>query len=474
MALSSEIKNKSLAALLQHYDNDTWQLTDGDKTILTRINELAAEKDIPLSSQNSDMLDTLLRTVKHSPLVENLTAEQAPDVIFGFLLTALEDQSLTNQSRHRSQGRFDITPLYQRAEKDQMQDHDMTLLMPKSTDQITVMAVLNAHDNSAAAIQDNLASEIFDEQVKHIIIPVGPGHWRGVYLTKHDGLFDLELFDPYGGNGASTIQSFILRLLESCGLFEDLLQIRYSGPVHPQGDAYSCGDFTCAYSHKKMKEFGATAEQYNENLVATLDNLGNVDNVLRLATREEIRKLSVAESVTPIQPIPVPVPVIVPKPVPVQEPVLISESEPVEVRASNRPPVSKESNPATTERSIGMTVGISAVIGAFAGAIAGFVILPAIAIVTLAVVIGAGIGALMGLAVNALSMMFASSKASTPENKAHTTPGDPTPTAATSLRPAAKLEQEPIISGPLFPPAPTKEAIVEAALENSGITLGRS
>ncbi|KTD59147.1 DUF456 domain-containing protein [Legionella shakespearei] len=485
MALSTEIKDASLTALLRHYDNDTWQLTDTERQILTRINQLAAENDIPLSSQSRDLLDTLLRTVKQSSSIENLTAEQAPDVIFGFLLTALGEQSLANQSRHRSQGRFDTTPLYLRAARDQMQDHDMTLLMPKSTDRISVMAVLNTNDNSAAAIQDNLASEIFDEHIRHIIIPIGPGHWRGVYLTKHDGLFDLELFDPYGGTGARAIESFILRLLESCGLSEDLLQIRYSGPVHPQGDAYSCGDFTCAYSHKKMKEFGATAEQYNENLIATLDSLGNKDNVLRLATREEIRKLSepsvsIAEPEASIRPIPVPVPVIV------QEPVSLPVPEPVKVNVSDMPAASEESNPVTPEPvvskpqsattnapSTGLTIGTATIIGAFAGAIAGFVILPAVAIVTLAVVIGAGIGALLGLAVNALSMLFASPKVSIPENKVQATPVNPTSAAEASLRSVVQPEQEPIISGPLFAPVPAR-GTGEEHEEDPGIALRRS
>lgn len=493
MALSTEKTDESLADLLRHYDNDTWQLTETERQILIRINQLAAENDIPLSSQSRDyILDILIRTIKQSSSRDDVTPEQAPDVIFGFLKTALDAQSLANQSRHRSQGHFDRTPLHQRAERDQMQDHDMTLMLPKSTDQVTVMAVLNTQDNSAAAILDDLASHIFDDHIRHIIIPVGPGHWRAAYLTKHDGLYDLELFDPYGDTGAKAIELFILGLLaESCGLGRELLQIRYTGPEHPQRDAYSCGDFTCAYTHKKMKEFGATSEQYNEHLIATLDNLGNKDNVLRFTTREEIRKLiepsvSIVEPTTAIRPIPEPVPVIVPEPIPVPKPVLVPEAAEEKVlniptvleepkSIPSKPVVSTQPGAVTNERSTGMAIGISAIIGAFAGAIAGFVILPAIAIITLAIVVGAGVGALLGLAADALSTLFTSAKPSTPVNETQATPTDQVSTIDSSLRPAARKEQEPFISGPLFAPLSPKGPRVESetAEEKSGIAFGK-
>jgi hypothetical protein len=210
----------------------------------------------------------------------------------------MASQSLVNRSRHLSQGRFDLTALHHRAIRDQMQDHDMTLIMPKSTGNISVFGVLNRFDPSSAdSIQDALASDLFNEAIGHIIIPVGPGHWRGVYLTKpspelDEVLFDVELFDPYGPIGAASIDLYTLNLLANCGIPKELIKIRHTGPAHPQGDAYSCGDFTNAYSHKKMKEFGAPKGNYNENLVNTLENFGNIYDTLRFMTREEIKYIT--------------------------------------------------------------------------------------------------------------------------------------------------------------------------------------
>lgn len=294
MALSKEIQNKSLRSLIQKYAR---QLNEADKKLIELINNLAAADNIPLYAQNQNVIDLLIKTIKESKSEQNPDLEGTSYFIYGLITKEIEAQSEINRQRHLMQGRFDETALHLRTERDQMQDHDMTLLMPKSQDRIVVMAALNRYDpHSANAIIDTLASDVFNPEVHHIMIPVGPGHWRGVYLSKpkggvHDTVYDLELFDPYGPEGAAVLDDYVLDLLNRCGVPKELVNIRHTGPKHSQGDAYSCGDFTCAYSHKKMKEFGAPEGSYNPILIDTLDNLGNVDNVLRMATREETRAL---------------------------------------------------------------------------------------------------------------------------------------------------------------------------------------
>ncbi|HAT1758296.1 TPA: DUF456 domain-containing protein [Legionella pneumophila] len=294
MALSKEIQNKSLRSLIQKYAR---QLNETDKKLIELINNLAAADDIPLYAQNQNVINLLIKTIKDSQSEHSPDLEGTSYFIYGLITAEMEAQSEINRQRHLMQGRFDETALYLRTERDQMQDHDMTLLMPKSQGRIVVMAVLNRYDtHSANAIIEALASDVFNPEVHHIMIPVGPGHWRGVYLSKPQGgisdtVYDLELFDPYGPAGAAVLDDYVLDLLNQCGVPKELVNIRHTGPKHPQGDAYSCGDFTCAYSHKKMKEFGAPEGSYNPILIDTLDNLGNEDNVLRMATREETRAL---------------------------------------------------------------------------------------------------------------------------------------------------------------------------------------
>lgn len=294
MALSKEIQNKSLRSLIQKYAR---QLNETDKKLIELINNLAAADDIPLYAQNQNVINLLIKTIKDSQSEHSPDLEGTSYFIYGLITAEMEAQSEINRQRHLMQGRFDETALHLRTERDQMQDHDMTLLMPKSQGRIVVMAVLNRYDShSANAIIDTLASDVFNPEVHHIMIPIGPGHWRGVYLSKSrrsisDIVYDLELFDPYGPEGAAILDDYVLDLLNQCGVPKELVNIRHTGPKHPQGDAYSCGDFTCAYSHKKMKEFGAPEGSYNPILIDTLDNLGNEDNVLRMATREETQAL---------------------------------------------------------------------------------------------------------------------------------------------------------------------------------------
>ncbi|WP_298627568.1 DUF456 domain-containing protein [uncultured Legionella sp.] len=295
MALTAEIQRKSYNALLLRFKA---QLNETDEQLLSLINDIAAANNIALNRQNDGTLNQLIKLIKSSKSEKNKDLTETAFMIYNLITELMAEQSAQNLKKHLSAGRFDLTPLHLRTLRDQMQDHDMSLSMPRSTGTISVLAVLNQHDpGSAFAIQDTLASELFNEEIRHIIIPIGPGHWRGMYLTKplEDGLFyDLELFDPYGPAGAYAIDSYTLNLLEQCNLPREFIRIRHTGPAHPQGDAYSCGDFTNAYSHKKMKEFGASEVHYNETLVATLDNFGNKDNVLRFMTREETKKLSEA------------------------------------------------------------------------------------------------------------------------------------------------------------------------------------
>ncbi|KTD49217.1 hypothetical protein [Legionella quateirensis] len=500
MALSDKIKRESYNSLVRVYED---RLNETDKQLLSLINDFAADDDIALHLQDKAITDYLIDQIKQAKSEKNDDISGASNLIYGAVINIMETHSQTNRKRHSNQGRFDQSGLHLRSARDQMQDHDMTLLMPKSTGNISVMAVLNRYDQSSAlAIQDVLASEIFNENIQHIIIPIGPGHWRGAYLTKpseDEVLYELELFDPYGGSGASAIKDYTLKLLEQCGIHRELISIKYSGPKHPQGDAYSCGDFTCAHSHKKMQELGAPKGSYNKNLIETLDNLGNQDDVLRLATRDEIQLILegprvsqshiepiVSNDVTtntqeqtksPILPIPTP-------PVKQDSSPLAHTDTPangkitpeVEIKRELETGVPDPEDKKTQSANLpsGVRIGIEAGsiagstgIGALIGGLIGFFAFPVVGALVGSLV-GAGIGALLSSAAVGLGRLFWSDDTvNHQEPSLKSDSNEASQSRSHSITDRSKQDPEPMFSPPLFRTAsPQTSGEKDATVEN--------
>ena len=155
-------------------------------------------------------------------------------------------------------GSYDNKPLHLRHFKDQLQDHDMQKIMPKSYGTIDVLAALRVGDPAIfVAISDGIQLALDNPSIQHVLIPIGPGHWRSMCLSKPiapEAPYQLELFDPYGRKGAKAIEKTALTLLSKVGIPSHQIQITYVGPQKPQCDGYACGDFTCAYSHQKMRD----------------------------------------------------------------------------------------------------------------------------------------------------------------------------------------------------------------------------
>jgi hypothetical protein len=293
MGLSQEIQAQSLDVLTKRY-----KLTTPSKKLqlLTAINTLAATHDVFLSSQSDEVIKLIGKQLE-KPFNEEVTAAS----IYSLVIEQMDRETEENRRRHRAQGHFDQKYIYQRTLRDELQDHDMSLLMPKSHGNIEVLAPVNRFDSgSIEAVREGITLALKEKHCDHIVIPIGPGHWRGIYLSKPvdaTGKYLLELFDPYGPSGANAIRKITLDLLKKCGINENQITIKTTGPIHPQADGYACGDFTCAYSHKKMKEFGAKDKAYNQNLITVLDSHGNNQDLLRLASREVSKKLEKSEGI---------------------------------------------------------------------------------------------------------------------------------------------------------------------------------
>lgn len=272
MPLNEANTMKSLEVLKVRYSS----LSTEGLHRLQELNSLSAQLSYDLSKQSPG----IFKLIDAQLGVQSISV----DSIFSRMIENWDKETHMNRQQHRRQGHFDHLDIHQRGQRDQFQDHDMNRLMPKSSGNIDVLAPINRFDASTNAVCDGLKIALESVDIKHIVIPIGPGHWRGVYLTKPDdkkGQYQLELFDPYGPAGADAIRDLALGLLTQCGVKN--VVVMTTGPIHKQKDGYACGDFTCAYSHLKMQQFGAAPLSYNQHLITTLEQDGNKGDVLRKA-----------------------------------------------------------------------------------------------------------------------------------------------------------------------------------------------
>ncbi|HHF7372948.1 hypothetical protein [Legionella bozemanae] len=296
MALSEEYQKKSLENFIKRYNK---KLTAQSKILLDAVNKLAASYDVPLGFQSDDVIELVGKQLAKpfdASSLQNVAAS-----IYSMVIEQNDREKNINMSKHHAQGRFDLKYIHQRSLRDQLQDHDMSLLMPKSHNNIEVLGPVNRFDSgSIEAAQEGLNLALKNKHFDHIFIPIGPGHWRGFYLTKPvggKGKYHLELFDPFGPSGADAIKDIALDLLKECGIDKSQITIETTGPTHPQRDMYACGDFTCAYSHKKMKALGAPNSVYNQDLITILDSRGNKGDSLRYASREISSRLATFQTI---------------------------------------------------------------------------------------------------------------------------------------------------------------------------------
>ena len=82
------------------------------------------------------------------------------------------------------------------------------------------------------------------------------------------------------------MQKLSLDLLKNCKIEENKITLKTTGPTYLQKDNYACGDFTCAYTHKKVKEFCKDSGAYNQEYINVLEQKGNEQEALRHKTRE--------------------------------------------------------------------------------------------------------------------------------------------------------------------------------------------
>ncbi|OGV50487.1 MAG: hypothetical protein A3F46_07555 [Legionellales bacterium RIFCSPHIGHO2_12_FULL_42_9] len=274
--LSPEVTETNLQGLLALY-NSKYQ-TSSDETViklLTELNNRAALDQIPLTVQSEAVINLLLTQVN---------AKKSANEIYVNITKQLIKETSINQAKTAAAGTtFDSKSLHERQDNLScwLQDHDLTRFMPRSSGDIEVLT--SQYSNNL--VQDGINQALNNSKIKHIIIPVvANNHYRALYITKPDvlgGEYKLEIFDSKGTISAKKIESQVLAKLKECDIENITTQCTQPKILQEKEDGYSCGDYICANSHKKVKEFGALQADYNQQLISKLETEGNTRNALR-------------------------------------------------------------------------------------------------------------------------------------------------------------------------------------------------
>lgn len=288
MAISVELQEESYKTLIRTYSN---RLKEEQYKILDEIVKLAAAEDIHLCRQEKLLLNEIISDI--------VKANKDAKAIYDNFKKKYDNLSLVNQKIHQTRRGYSNLPLHLRWNQDRelLQDHDMTLLMPNSTETITILAPVDtAQIQTLEAIQIGIQKALEDKSIQHIFMAIGPGHWRGFYLTKlsaESATYELELFDSFGPNGAKYIENFVFsKLLQPLNIQKNQVQISHTGPKVIQKDCYSCGDFVIAHTHEKMRDKGAAESDYNASFIEAI----KTSNQLRAVTIKETKQLQSSES----------------------------------------------------------------------------------------------------------------------------------------------------------------------------------
>jgi hypothetical protein len=155
-------------------------------------------------------------------------------------------------------------------------------LIGRKSSAIEILAPIGL-DSQASFLE--LARPYLDApNVQHIMFPFcnrREMHWYWVTISKSsDNQLNIEVFNPTCGNTASIYQ-FIDAAFKGSKIkytktpFENPNQL-----IQPQRDGWSCGYYTSAYAHLKIKQLDSTAES-NEHIINALKGYGNRNCYLR-------------------------------------------------------------------------------------------------------------------------------------------------------------------------------------------------
>ena len=198
----------------------------------------------------------------------------------------LNDATRVTQAKMLANGQFNSKPLHRCSMTEWMTDTQLSLLMPADSGGYVSLSPFSTNDpTTIQSLSEVIPVYLALAEIRAISIPVGPGHWRHVTISKRrDHRLNVEIMDSFGVQSARKIQHDVIRLLKASGLKYNEFEIKLIKPKRQQEDGYACGDFTVAYAHCIAKQAGST--KTNQTIIDTLSKHGNTNGALRQVMRQ--------------------------------------------------------------------------------------------------------------------------------------------------------------------------------------------
>lgn len=275
MPLSPELKTQ----IINEIQLDTY-FQKKDAALITAVVEVACSNNVRITLEHQMTKDILYKNIPvYRDFPESEISKIAQNIFYQINHAMANDKSASILANN---GSYSLKPIHERERNAWLEDHDILHFMPKSIGNIDILAPMDRNLPIQNMISF-LSPPLTNPNIQHLLFPLGLGHWRSIALTKPSAnkpRYMLEIFDSFGKESAKIVQQYLLNILSQCGIPTKEIDVKLSTCVVPQKDTFSCGDFTCAYSHQKMLDFGAPAENVNIVLINAL-NTGNQDNNLR-------------------------------------------------------------------------------------------------------------------------------------------------------------------------------------------------
>ena len=238
--------------------------------LINKVIELAATEDVTLSAQHEACRNAFLKYIKDARINfhNQDEVERLASIVWHNIKIIANKEDTRAKTIYATNSTFEDkrTKLHQlRTANDVwLNETHIESAMPKDTNSFITLSGVRS-DSLREHIQ--IAQYLNNPNVKTIIMPVGPIHWRLVHIEKdnEDGAcanLTIRVFDSFGKASAKSIVPSVEAWIRTqIDLTKTNYAIETYGPQKTQNNGYECGDFVIAESHKIAKEHHADFKQ---------------------------------------------------------------------------------------------------------------------------------------------------------------------------------------------------------------------
>ena len=243
---------------------------------LEAIDAFFKEKKVNLDKQPQNFIQAILADLNEYTERDFGT----PDTIFKRALERFESLSPAHiHAQHHARAAYDNKPLNQCPTRLLMTTEHLQEAMPKSTDEIQVLATIGANPTAWESVQAAAINALATG--KRVIFPIQQyNHFRLVVANPSEdpsNPVQVELFDSMGEEHAKAAIALVTQFFNGVNI-----EIVTNQPTHLQKDGYSCGDYVAARAHQIMG--------HETPLVKALDAQGNNNDALREVIRGSLEE----------------------------------------------------------------------------------------------------------------------------------------------------------------------------------------